>query len=449
MSSQQENKNFHNYERRIKLILQRINPTKHGFETIKGKNRTPFEFTEKNRELIEKYYIDLVNEGLTKPRILALLEQTSRILVWLNKDWDKVTTEDLKQVVTKIRNLQDPITKNEYSEHTKSDYLDKIKRFDKWFNGGDYSDKAKWIKTTMKSRLYKLPNQLLNPEEAKKLIDATRNTRDRAFLSVLWETGARVGEIGNLKIGDLEFNKGECQANLYGKTGSRRTLLLESVRDLKEYLKVRNNAKPEEFVFVLYGKRNNSLPVTYSAVERMLEQATKDAGITKKVHPHLFRHSRASYLASKGLNEAVLCQVFGWQIGSKQVRTYIHLSGQQVQSQLKEKIYGIKKPDEQTKEFIACATCGEINESNANECKHCYNPLTIQGALKMKKENELIQFDRDTAQRVYAEAFKLMSIEKISPEQAKEQALLDIAEIVKQERTQKLKIQLPNNTGGF
>jgi len=426
--TQQENKNFHDYGRRIELILQRINPDKYGFEETKGqRKRRYFDLTPNNRLLIDKYYLDITNEGLTKPRILSLLDQTSRFLEWLSKDWEQTSVDDIKQLVNKIRNLQDKETGNEIAEHTKSDYLDKLKRFDKWFNKGEYSDKTKWVKTTMKSRLYKLPNQLLTPEEAKQLIDATRNTRDRALLSILWETGARVGEIGNLKIGDLEFNKGECQANLYGKTGSRRVLLLESVRDLKEYLKVRNSTSPDDFVFVLFGTRNYGSPITYGAVLRMLEQVTKDAGIKKKVHPHLFRHSRASFFASKGLNEAVLCSVFGWAIGSKQVRTYIHLSQVQTQSQLKEKIYGIKKPDEQTKEFIACTTCGEINESIANECKHCFNPLTIQGALSLKRQNEHLQEAVQVQTQVNALAFELIT-QGLNVTQAKEQALSQVAQ---------------------
>ncbi|MFA5358094.1 MAG: tyrosine-type recombinase/integrase, partial [archaeon] len=383
-----DNKNFHNYEKRMQLLLSRINPDKYGFEESKrGRKRIAFKLTPNNVALLEKYYLDITNEGLTTPRKLALMEQTSRILEWIGKDWEQVSVDDIKALVNKIRTLFSKEKNSDFSEHTKSDYLDKLKRFDKWVNGGDeYTALTKWVKTTMKSRLFKLPNQLLSPEEAKQLIDATKNIRDRAFLATLWETGARVGEVANLKIADLNFNKGECQANLYGKTGSRVALLLESVRDLKNYLQVRNAKSQDEFVFVLLGKNNNGQPITYSAVKRMLEHATQDAGIKKQVHPHLFRHSRASFLASKGMNESVLCSVFGWQIGSKQVRTYIHLSGQQVQSQLKEKVYGIKKPEEHQQEFLACSICGEINESLANECKNCYNPLTVTGALKLKKE---------------------------------------------------------------
>ncbi|MFA6064891.1 MAG: tyrosine-type recombinase/integrase [archaeon] len=428
MQVNNENWNFHNYPVRLEYLLSRINPVKYGFkDSIRGKKRVAFDLVESNRTLIDKYYLDITNEGLTKPRILSLLDQTARFLMWLGKPWEEATVDDVKGVVNKIRGNPD------FAEHTKSDYLDKVKRFDKWFNGGlEYTDKTKWVNTTMKSKYYKLPNQLLSPEEAQRLIDATKNTRDRAILHLLWESGARIGEVANLKVGDLDFDKGECQANLYGKTGSRRILLLESVRDIQNYIKVRNAKNPDEFVFVLIGKHNQDKPITYASVVVVLEKAVAESGLKKKVHPHLFRHSRASYLASKGMNEAQLCTVFGWTIGSKQVRTYIHLSMSQVQDAYKQ-IYGIKKVEETKNDLIKCQVCDEVNSASNATCQNCYNPLTIQGALKIKKEKEVTEFDRDISQKVFAEAFRLMEQNKLTKEQAQQEAVKTVAESIQQQ----------------
>lgn len=308
MKNQIENKNFHDYSRRLSLLLSRINSKKYGVvEPIRGKSAKPFTLTHNNLELINKYYVDIVNEGLTKPRILSLLDQTCRILEMLNKDWVDATVDDIKIVVNQIRD-------KDFSEHTKSDYLDKLKRFDKWHNQGEYSELTRRISTTIKQKYYKLPSQLITPQEAQKLVESAKNTRDRALIHILWETGARIGEIGNIKISDIELNKGECFINLYGKTGSRRVMLVESVRDLQNYLKIRNPQNQEEFLFLLIGTLNHGKPITYNAIQRILQRAVNSIELRKKVYPHLFRHSRASYLASKGLSEAQLCMVFGWQI---------------------------------------------------------------------------------------------------------------------------------------
>ncbi|MFA6419946.1 MAG: site-specific integrase [archaeon] len=426
-----ENYNFHGYERRLCTVLWRINPVKFPYERSKaGHPRPPFELTSANVELMQKFYVDIVNEGLTKPRIVSLLDQTCRMLVWLGKDWSEASIDDIKQIVNRVRNA-------DFTEHTKSDYLCKIKQFDKWFSGGEYSAKTKWIKTTMKARCYKLPNQLITPEEAQILIDSTRSARDRAIVHLLWETGARVGEIANLKIADLAFNKGECQVNLYGKTGSRRVLLLESVRDLQNHIKTRQAKSPDDFVFLLNGTTNFGAPITYSSIKKIMVSAIKDTQLPKKIYPHLFRHSRASYLASKGLSEAQLCSIFGWVLGSKQVRTYIHLSLQQVQDAYKQ-IYGIKKIEETKNDLIKCQVCDEMNFVTNDCCQNCYNPLTIQGALKVKQEKELIQQDRDTLQKIYAEAFRLATEKKLSLEEAQIEATKNIA--IKEVQTETVKL---------
>jgi len=427
--NQVENENFHRYAPRLEYMLKRINPKKYGFDydlCSRGKKTLPWKLTEENRMLLEKYYVDKINEGVTKPRILSLLEQTARILEWLEKDWSKATIEDIKKVVLKIRD-------NPHTEKTKSDYLSKIKQFDKWLNENkECTEKTRWIKTIIRLKHYKLPTDLITPQEAQTLIQSASTLRDRAIISILWETGARIGEIANLKTQDIQFDKGQATINLFGKTGARRVMILESVRDLKNYLEIRNKNTNHNFVFCLEGTRNKNAPMTHASIMKLLKQATTKAQLNKKIHPHLFRHSRASYLASRGLSEAQLCFIFGWALGSKQVRTYIHLSQQQVQNALLEKVYGIKKQENHTQEIIQCPTCGESNNSTNTTCKNCYNPLTIQGALKIKQEKELIQFDRDISQKVFAEALKLMTEQKITPEQAQTQAITTMAQHMKQ-----------------
>ena len=420
---------FHGYDRRLTYLLQRIDPKKFGYterQPIKNIRVTPLNLTQKNRETLAKYYVDLVNEGWTKPRIISLLDQTGRVLEWLGKDYSTINEEDIKNLVMRIRNT-------DLSEYTKADYLVKLKRFDKWMNGGEeYSTLTKKIKTTVKTKDLKLPTQLINPEEAKQLIDATTTARDRAIIHLLWETGARVGEIGNLKMKDLEFNKGECRINLMGKTGSRRVLLLESVRDLQNHIKIRNPKNSDDFVFILEGTRNKGKQVTYNSIQQIIGNTMRKTKINKKIHAHLFRHSRATYLASQGLSEAQLCIIFGWIIGSKQTRTYIHLSGAQVEAAYKG-LYGLQKPEEHKQDLIKCTICNEMNNAQNNVCQQCYNPLTIQGALKIKQEKEVIQFDRDISQKVFAEAFRLMTQNKSTPEEAQAEAVKAVANKLKTE----------------
>lgn len=50
-----------------------------------------------------------------------------------------------------------------------------------------------WIKLG-KARLTKLPEELLTPSEIRNMVDAAYNPRDRAIITVLYESNTRIGE---------------------------------------------------------------------------------------------------------------------------------------------------------------------------------------------------------------------------------------------------------------
>lgn len=410
------------YERRLNLVLERIDSKK--FKKLKRREiknnpyKPRFNLTSQNKETLLKYYKKMCNENISSARIHNVLGVIARLLEDLGKNFEDATRDDIEELVAKINSKNiGPITRQ--------DYLKKLKQLDKWINGGEEcSEKTKWIKTGLGKKHSKLPSQLITPKEAEALINATDNVRDRALIHLLWESGARIGEILNCKIHSISFEKTEARIRLKGKVGERQILLLESVHDLKEYLKTRQNANQNDPLFTQIGTRNKGAPMTHQAIGELVKDLAKKTEIKKRIYAYLFRHSRASYIASQGLNEAQMCMIFGWTIGSKQPATYIHLSGAQVENAYK-KLYGIEQKENQQK-MTKCQICGEINPANQHTCHNCYNPLTIQGALKIKQEKEIIQQDRDISQKVFTETIKLMQTKKLTIEEAQKQAITKI-----------------------
>ena len=54
------------------------------------------------------------------------------------------------------------------------------------------------------------------------------------------------------------------------------------------------------------------LPLTESGVQQMLRLVAREAGIKKRVHPHLFRYSAATWMRTKGLDPLTIARVMGW-----------------------------------------------------------------------------------------------------------------------------------------
>jgi len=65
----------------------------------------------------------------------------------------------------------------------------------------------------------------------------------------------------------------------------------------------------------------------------MLKTAARKAGINKRVHPHLLRHTRATHLA-KVLTEDQMRVYFGWSRTNHIPARYVHLSGKDVDEAL-------------------------------------------------------------------------------------------------------------------
>lgn len=62
---------------------------------------------------------------------------------------------------------------------------------------------------------------MLKENEVELMIGAASNKRDRVIIALLWDIGARIGEIGNLRIKDVKFDDIEGAIVVNGKTGPR------------------------------------------------------------------------------------------------------------------------------------------------------------------------------------------------------------------------------------
>ena len=183
-----------------------------------------------------------------------------------------------------------------------------------------------------------------------------------AFILVLYDSGARIGEMLNLKLKNIEFTPHGAKVLLDGKTGRRRILIVPSVRALAAWINTEHPMpdNPDAYVWVnKYG--HGESPINYCYVFNHLKSVAKLAGINKRVYPHLFRHSRATYLASH-LTEAQMKHYFGWTQASDMAAVYVHMSGRDVDDALY-RLYGIDEdPKHKPRDFIECADIIAITE---------------------------------------------------------------------------------------
>lgn len=148
--------------------------------------------------------------------------------------------------------------------------------------------------------------RVLTEDEIRRLMEATaanpvvRALRDRALLEVIYSAGMRVSEAINLKVSDIEFEKGEVRCAGRGNRTRHAPLHATAVAALHAYLaQGRDTAdavKPTEYVFLNPAGGN----LTRQAVWLMTRQYAHAAGIQGDVTPHTLRHSRAAHMLQSG-----------------------------------------------------------------------------------------------------------------------------------------------------
>ncbi len=111
--------------------------------------------------------------------------------------------------------------------------------------------------------------------------------RNKAILLFIWDTGARVSDVINLKPGNINISKQEAMI-INGKGGVDRNLSFsEYTSEILEKYK-ENRPKCNYFFCTLEGNKLNRFYL-FSMVRRY----AKRAGITKKIGIHTLRHSFA------------------------------------------------------------------------------------------------------------------------------------------------------------
>lgn len=172
--------------------------------------------------------------------------------------------------------------------------------------------------------------QVLSVSEMEKILSAPATDeklglRDKAVLETLYACGLRVSELINLKLSDLFF--GEEIIRVLGKGSKERIVPIGSsaINWINEYLAkgrplLERKIKSQNYVFL----NNRGSKLSRMGVWIIVDRYVREAGITKEVHPHTFRHSFATHLLEGGADLRAVQEMLGHaDISTTQIYTHI------------------------------------------------------------------------------------------------------------------------------
>lgn len=306
---------IHNLQRNLKRALTRI--------------QDDINICQENKDLIVNFIDDcMIGKtviGKSKKKIgpatcLKYLNALPKLSHALGKSFNQVTQKDMEAF---IRDLEyDKIISRKgipYSDETKVGIKKAIKKFWKWKDGKNkkYPELVEWIDTFIEVK--DVP--ALSRTEVEKMIEYSANPRNKALLMILFDSGARIEELLNvrLKKEHLFWNeKIDCfMIRLEFSKTKPRTVSIPYCTDVLNKWLLCHPAKdnPDSQLF----------PLSYGNA-RMLVKRIGDRVLNKKVTPHMLRHSSATFYANK-LNRYQLCYRYGWAMSSNMVNRYLDREG--------------------------------------------------------------------------------------------------------------------------
>lgn len=136
----------------------------------------------------------------------------------------------------------------------------------------------------------------LSRDEERKLIGQAyrENSSSGLLVKTLFLTGARVSEFVALKVEDFYLDE---QMILIKKGKGGKSRYVPILPELAQELKTHLGSRLSGYVF----ESNRHTKFTTCRIQQVVKETAEHSGITKKVHPHLLRHTVATFLLEKGM----------------------------------------------------------------------------------------------------------------------------------------------------
>ncbi len=262
----------------------------------------------------------------------------------IEKSYDQINKEDAVAFWALLN-------RSPHEKQTTRTIKSTVKRFLRWYYKDlEMIELLKGTKTDIINPKRVNKSTLFTKEELDLMLHAAERIREKALLFLLIETGARPQEIRDLRWNDINWR--EKEVHLFSsKTGRDRDLpIFQSCEFLKQWYE--NWAYPdpqgEDFIFpaLARARQPRNKPISTSFINRIVQTLAKKAGIKRRVHSYLLRHSRLTEVYTLGVKGIEHNKFAGHVPGSKQQNVYVHLDNKDMKRTVMEKVYGEKLNDE-------------------------------------------------------------------------------------------------------
>lgn len=132
-------------------------------------------------------------------------------------------------------------------------------------------------------------------------VDTYKELQKTIMLRMLWDTGVRVSELCDLNIESIKLP--HSYGTIVVKKNRQIGLIFwsKTTNDLlKRYLGVRLCLNQQPALFQGIRGSVHTRRISVRSVQRVIKEIARLSGITKRIHPHSFRHGRGQHIIDLG-----------------------------------------------------------------------------------------------------------------------------------------------------
>jgi len=272
-------------------------------------------------------------------------------------------------------------------------------------------DSLQWISYSTSNDHDPTPSErdLLTYDEMQALLEACRNPRDKALISVQFEAGCRPYELEALTVGDVFDSEHSTGIHVDGKEGERAVHLIVSVPYLQGWLN--NHPGGSDPEAPLWSKLDEAAAPSYTTFLNYFKGAAKRAGIEKSVTPRNFRKSNTRWLVLQGFEQSRIEERQGRKRGSDHTRNYLSRFGSESNERAYAQLHGREVEVESDAEAAGPVECPRCHRETPREKDFC---MWCHAALSFEATEQVDDLEDATAESIAESADP--DLEDIDPE---------------------------------
>jgi len=313
-------------------------------------------------------------------REVKLLNYLRRLREELGVDFESASKKDIERLHNIVEGRR---RMGQISRWTRYDMLTILRQIYRYLGKTELVEDIK-IRRPEIEELH--PDEILTWDDVVLMSKYALSERDKALVQVLWDSGLRIEELLTMRIKDAVVKNHNSAVELHirkSKTKRRSPIIVRSAPALLSWIEKHPLKDDRDAPLWVNLTRPYSL-MKYSTVRKVLKTLKERSGLKKRVNPHMFRKSSASFYCGL-LTESEIKERFGWKQSSKMLDIYLHPNEREINKKIM-KLHGLKVDDDE--EIVKdeempkkCLWCSTLNPAGQEFCTKCKRPLDPEEGL--------------------------------------------------------------------